>query len=385
MIDLDRLTTAFTSKYGGKPRVYRAPGRINLIGEHTDYNDGFVLPAAIDFATYVAGAARDDRKIRVESLDFDGSFEFDLENSDQRPATAWAKYVQGIGLILERQGYQLRGADLLIDSDVPVGAGLSSSAALEVSTAFALASLSGHEIEGMTLAKMGQTAEHEFAGVRSGIMDQFAAVFGQADHALFLDCRSLDWSPVSVSNAQFIICNTKTKHALAEGEYNKRREECEAAAHFFLADSLRDVTLDEFEKRSADMPEIQKKRVRHVITENARVLDAVKALRDGDLASLGKLINASHSSLRDDFQVSSRELDLMVDLARGQKGVLGARMTGGGFGGCTINLLEPGDHADFVEHMTEAYTRETGIIPEIYQCRIGRGVYEVREELSQAK
>ena len=217
-------------RYSREPRVFRAPGRVNLIGEHTDYNEGFVLPAALDFATYVAAASRDDRRIRVASLNFDRGFEFDLDDALQQTDNTWAKYVQGVGLILERLGYRLSGADLLIDSDVPVGAGLSSSAALEISTAFALATLSGHEVDGMQLAKIGQAAEHEFAGVRSGIMDQFASVFGQANHALFLDCRSLEWSPIPVSNAQFIICNTKAKHDLAESEYNKRRSECEAAA-----------------------------------------------------------------------------------------------------------------------------------------------------------
>ena len=229
----------------------------------------------------------------------------------------------------------------------------------------------------MRLAKIGQSAEHEFAGVRSGIMDQFTAVFGKADHALFLDCRSLDWKPISVSSAKFIICNTNAKHDLAEGEYNKRREECEEAAEFFGQKSLRDVTLEEFEARSKEMPEIARMRARHVITENARVLDSVAALRSGDLAKFGELMNASHESLRDDFQVSSRELDVMVELARGQKGVLGARMTGGGFGGCTINLLEPGDHGEFIDRMSDAYHDKTRIMPDIYRCRISDGICEI--------
>ena len=375
MIDLTNLKAAFVAKYRRDPRIFRAPGRINLIGEHTDYNEGFVLPAAIDFATYVAGTARNDRVIRVASVNFEHELEFNLDDEPIQ-ADTWAKYAQGVALILEREGYRLRGADLLIDSDVPVGAGLSSSAALEISTAFALASLSGYRIDGMELAKIGQTAEHEFARVRSGIMDQFASVFGQTNHALFLDCRSMEWEPIAVSNAQFVICNTKTKHDLAEGKYNKRRAECEAAALFFGKQSLRDVTLDEFKARSAEMPEIPRKRARHVITENDRVLGAIKALRSDDLAKFGMLMNESHESLRVDFQVSSDELDLMVNLARGQTGVLGARMTGGGFGGCTINLMAQGDHLQFVERMSENYYRVTGIIPDIYECEIGRGVCE---------
>ncbi len=377
MIDLDKLKNTFASKYGAVPRIFRAPGRINLIGEHTDYNEGFVLPAAIDFATWVAGAARNDRHIRVASLNFERELQFDLDEPPMQGETTWARYAQGVALILERQGFRLRGADLLIDSDVPVGSGLSSSAALEMSTAFALSSLSGHNVEGMTLARIGQSAEHEFAGVRSGIMDQFVSVHGQPNHALLLDCRSLEWSPIPVSHVQFIICNTKAKHDLAESEYNKRRSECEEAARFFGRNSLRDVTIDEFEARSAEMSEISRMRARHVITENIRVLAAVAALRSGDLPTLGKLINESHESLRRDFEVSSVELDLMADLARRQKNVLGSRMMGGGFGGCTINLIEPGNHREFIEKMTENYHHETGIVPDIYECEIGQGVSEL--------
>lgn len=376
MIDINKLRSAFRAKYGSDPRIFRAPGRVNLIGEHTDYNGGFVLPAAIDFATYIAASRRDDRQIRVASLNFAHELEFDLDSPLVQTEKTWAKYVQGVGLILETSGYRLNGADLLIDSDVPIGAGLSSSAALEVSAAFALASLSGHEIEGVTLAKIGQEAEHEFAGVRSGIMDQFASVFGPAGNALFLDCRSLEWSPVPVPASQFVICNTKTKHELAESEYNKRRAECEAAAAHFGKPFLRDVSLAEFERLSVDMPEVEKKRARHVITENDRVLAAVNSLRSDDLTTFGMLLNESHESLRVDFEVSSVELDEMVRLAR-QNGALGARMTGGGFGGCTINLLPSGKKTDFVEKMSVDYLRETGIVPEIYACTIAGGVGEL--------
>jgi galactokinase len=379
LINLDKLKSEFTRKYGTRPRIFRAPGRVNLIGEHTDYNDGFVLPCALDFATYVAASPRVDRLIRVASLNFENESEFDLDNTLRQTEKTWVRYIQGVGLILERLGYKLGGADILIDSDVPVGAGLSSSAALEVSTAFALASLSGHKIDGMQLAKIGQTAEHEFAGVRSGIMDQFVSVYGQANHTLFLDCRSLEWSPIPLSQAQFIICNTKVKHDLAESEYNKRRAECEEAASFFGHRSLRDVSLDEFEKKSVGMAEMLKKRARHIITENERVLGAVQTLRDGDMIKFGQLLNESHESLRDDFDVSSDELDLMVNLARGQNGVLGARMTGGGFGGCTINLVEPGSYPYFSEKISKAYHRETGIVPEIYECNIAAGVCELKQ------
>lgn len=376
-VDLHLLKAGFSEKYGGQPRIFRAPGRVNLIGEHTDYNDGFVLPAALDFATYVAASVRDDRRIRVASLNFDRELEFDLDQPLQENEKTWAKYVQGVGLILEREGLQLRGANLLIDSDVPVGAGLSSSAALEISTAFALATLSGHQVDGMKLARIGQAAEHEFAGVRSGIMDQFVSVFGRKEHALFLDCRSMEWSAIPTSSAQFLICNTKTKHELADGEYNKRRAECEAAAAFFGKPSLRDVTIEDLNERSDGMPEIPKKRARHIVTENSRVESSVAALKSGDLAEFGRLMNESHTSMRDDFEISCVELDLMVELARSSGSVLGARMTGGGFGGCTINIMKDGDHTDFIRNLSAAYTLETGIVPEIYGCEIGDGVEEV--------
>lgn len=376
MVDLFKLRSQFEDKYGSSPRIFRAPGRVNLIGEHTDYNDGYVLPCAIDFATYVAASERSDRTIHAASLNFEDELDLDLDSPAVETNKTWTKYVQGVCRVLERQGYRLKGADLLIDSDVPLGAGLSSSAALEISTAFALAVLSDHSIDGLELAKIGQTAEHEFAGVRSGIMDQFASVFGQEKKALFLDCRSLEWKSVSISDAQLIICNTRARHDLAEGEYNKRRTECEAAAAFFGQASLRDVSIDDLERRSHDMPEILRKRARHVLMENERVLLAVDALSKRDLVAFAGLLNESHESLRDDFEVSSKELDLMVDLAR-QNGALGARMTGGGFGGCTINLLEAKDPSDFIEKMTRDYRDKTGIMPEIYQCKASRGVCEL--------
>lgn len=377
LVGLETLKKEFADRYAREPRIFRAPGRVNLIGEHTDYNDGFVLPAALDFATYVAASVRDDRRIRVASLNFDRELEFDLDQPLQETETTWARYVQGVGLILEREGFALKGANLLIDSDVPVGAGLSSSAALEISTAYALATLSGNKLDGMRLARIGQAAEHEFAGVRSGIMDQFVSVFGKKDHAMFLDCRSMEWAAIPTVSAQFLICNTRTKHDLADGEYNKRREECEAAAAFFGKTSLRDVTLEDLDERSVGMPEILKRRARHIVTENARVVSSVEALKNGDLAAFGQLMDQSHTSMRDDFEISCSELDLMVDLARASGQVLGSRMTGGGFGGCTINLMKAGDHNDFIKKLTEQYENETGIVPEIYSCQIGDGIREV--------
>lgn len=377
MVDIEKLKLIFCKKYGAQPRVFRAPGRVNLIGEHTDYNDGFVLPCALDFATYVAAAVRTDRRIHAASLNFEHEDEIDLDDRQQEVKTPWSKYVQGIGLILERSGFPLQGANLLIDSNVPVGAGLSSSAALEVAAVFALSTLSGHSIEGLQLAQIGQAVEHEFAGVRSGIMDQFVSVYGEADHALFLDCRSLTWESIHLGDANIVICNTNVKHELAESEYNKRHEECEAAAAFFGRASLRDVSLEEFKSKSESMPRILSKRALHVITENERVLASVEVLKKGNLTEFGTLLNKSHESLRDDFEVSSEELDLMFRLAHDSGHVLGARMTGGGFGGCTINLLAAGKHAAFAESISSAYQHETGITPAIYSARIANGVCEI--------
>lgn len=247
-----------------------------MIGGHTDYNDGLVLPAALDLATYVTASVRDDRRIRVASFDFTDELDLDLDKPISQVEEAWVRYVIGVGLILEPEGYRLDGANLLIDSDVSVRADLSSSAALEISTAFALATLSGHSVDAMKLARIGESAEHEFAGVRSGIMDQFALVFGKKGHTLFLNCRSMEWEPIPTSGAQFLICNTKTKHELADGEYNERRTDCEAAA-FFGKTSLRDVTLVGLQKSSFDMPEILKKLARHVNSEIARVEFSVEA------------------------------------------------------------------------------------------------------------
>ena len=229
MVDLEKLRREFRDRYGRDCRIFRAPGRVNLIGEHTDYNDGFVLPAAINFAAYVAAAARDDRTVRAASMDYDGELELSLDH-ERPPEKSWTKYVQGVAVTLERRGRKLRGADLLITSDVPTGAGLSSSAALTTALGLSFESISDQPVDRELLARVGQETEHKFAGVRTGIMDQFVSAFGQADHAIFLDCRSLEWSPVPLDGASFVVCNTKTTHDLAESEYNKRRQECEEAA-----------------------------------------------------------------------------------------------------------------------------------------------------------
>lgn len=382
MIDVEQLRKQFIDRHGVAPRIFRAPGRLNLIGEHTDYNDGFVLPAAIDKATFVAASPRTDRTLIAESLDFEGSISVNLDERSAQVRTDWGKYVQGVALVLEASGYKLSGADLLIASDIPLGAGLSSSAALEVCVAFALAGIAGHTIAGMNLAQIGQAAEHKYGGVMSGIMDQFASVHGQAGRVLFLDCRSLEWSVIPLANAAFVICNTKTKHDLADGEYNKRRSECEQAAAILGKRSLRDVTVADIENIPSNTPTVLKKRARHVVTENARVLAAVAALKSGELKEVGDLINESHESLRDDFEVSCPELNTMVAVARRQPGVLGARMMGGGFGGCTINLMLPEAREEFISNVVREYHNETGIEPELYDVNIANGVNEIADTVN---
>jgi galactokinase len=371
---------------GAESRTFRAPGRVNLIGEHTDYNDGFVLPAAINFSTAVTLCPRNDRIINVSSSSFPEPISFDLDEHSPQPRSHWSDYVRGVTVTLEQAGYRLKGADLEIDSDVPIGAGLSSSAAIEVATGHALLQTSGFAIGGVELARLCQRAENNFVGMRCGIMDQFVACHGQKECALLLDCRSLEYRLVPLpKDIRLVICNTMIKHELAAGEYNKRRAECEAGVRQLAAQregvgALRDVTLEQLEFARSDLPEVIYRRCRHVISENARVLGAVAALERGDIAEVGRLMSESHRSLRDDYEVSCAELDLMVGLADDVPGVIGARMTGGGFGGCTINLVTDENIEEFEGHITRRYQAATGIIPEVYVCHAAEGVKEIASQ-----
>jgi galactokinase len=377
-----------TQAQSGQSRTYRAPGRVNLIGEHTDYNDGFVLPAAIDFSTAVTISPRDDRIVKVFSSSFSERITFDLDESSPEPRRHWSDYVRGVAVTLEQAGYRLRGAKLQIDSNVPIGAGLSSSAAIEVATGYSLLQQSGFDVGGSELARLCQRAENNFVGMRCGIMDQFVACHGQMDRALLLDCRSLEYRPVPLPQKfRLVICNTMIKHELAAGEYNKRRAECEAGLRVLASgrdgvSALRDVTLQRLESVRPEMPEVVYKRCRHVISENARVLEAVAALERGDIAEMGRLMGESHHSLRDDYQVSCDELDLMVQLADAVPGVMGARMTGGGFGGCTINLVADEAIEEFERQVKRAYETKTGIAPEVYVCQAAAGVREITSQLT---
>jgi galactokinase len=389
LIDTAALRGAFHDLYGTRPRLFRAPGRVNLIGEHTDYNDGFVLPMAIDRETCVAAAPRTDRRVRVYSLNLDEHAEFDLDSPGARERGIWLDYIEGVARALERRGVRLSGADLALSSDVPTGAGLSSSAALEVSTGLALASIAGHEVDRVELALAGQEAEHTYVGAKVGIMDQFIASLGRAGHALLIDCRTLETEaiPVDTTDTLVAICDTRVKHELSASEYNTRRAECEEGVELLRRAglqnirALRDVSEADFERYGAALPEVVKRRCRHVVTENARTLDASAALKEGRLAEMGRLMYESHASLRDDYEVSCRELDTLVEIAASLAGTtLGARMTGGGFGGCTVNLVRRDRLESFQETITREYNRATGLAPNIYISEAGEGAREVTSD-----
>lgn len=366
-----------------KDRIFRAPGRVNLIGEHTDYNDGFVMPVAIDLSTTVSVLPLDQRQLQMLSWDFSGDVEFDLDDPRLAMRGHWSDYPLGVAVTLERAGYRMRGARLYIRSNVPIGSGLSSSAAVEVATACALAANSGFKIDPRELARICQRAENEFVGARVGIMDQFASLFGAENHALLLDCRSLEFRLLPMpDNVRLIICNTMVKHELAASAYNERREQCEAAVKHlakFLPNvtALRDVSLEQLEQYKNGLSDVIYRRARHVVTENARVLAAADALQHGDLKAFGKLMAQSHQSLRDDYEVSCSELDLMVKLAQSAPGIYGARMTGGGFGGCTVNLVDAERWGEFSSRVAKGYEEETNLKPEIYVCSAANGAEEV--------
>jgi len=378
LISKERVTIPLPGR-----RVFRAPGRVNLIGEHTDHNDGFVMPAAIGFSTWVTSAPRTDRTVSVFSENFSEQIEFELDDESPRAQGHWSDYVKGVAFELERAGHRLRGAELRIRGEVPIGSGLSSSAALEVASGYALLTNAGLAVDRRELAEICQRAENEFVGMRCGIMDQFVSCHGQEGKALLLDCRSLEYKTLPLpEKARLVLCNTMVKHSLATSEYNARRRECEAAVNYFAqirpgVRALRDITEVDLERYGSDLSDAIYRRSRHVITENDRVCAAAAALEKYDLVTFGQLMNSSHRSLRDDYEVSCKELDLMVELARQVRGVYGARMTGAGFGGCTVNLVEAENVDEFKEAVALGYKKATGLAPDIYDCSASKGVAEV--------
>ena len=394
MIERSSLEREFAAWSGSLPALFRAPGRVNLIGEHTDYNSGFVMPAALEFETTIAIATRPDPALRVRSLAFADTAEIGLEDrralQSRRARGHWSDYVLGVVLALWDRDIPVKGADMLIQSDIPLGSGLSSSASFEVCTALALSEMAERPLERLTLATLCQKAENDFVGTRCGIMDQFASAFGKANHALALDCRNLEYRQVPLTvdgdapneRVSIVICNTMVRHAHAGGEYNQRRAECEAAVDHLSrvmpgVQSLRDVSLEDLQIHGHGLDPVVRRRARHIVSENGRVVAAIDALQCGDAARFGQLMRESHRSLRDDYEVSCSELDLMAGIADQLDGVYGARMTGGGFGGCTVNWVRSNAVASFTAAIGERYARATGLDPEIYVCATADGASRV--------
>ncbi len=379
------VAEAFARRFGRAPEgIAEAPGRVNLIGEHTDYNEGFVLPVAIDRTVLAAFARRASREVRAYSLDFEQEDAFLLDDIRCREGDVWGNYLRGVAAVLQAAGHDLTGLDLAIQGDVPIGAGLSSSAALEVAVLGAFRAACGLTIEPRDAALLAQRAENEFVGVACGIMDQMAAVLGRRDHALLIDCRSLETEPIALNlvrhGLRIVVADTGVRRQLSESAYNQRREECERALELLgnltpyqKPRSLRDITPEYLEAMGGGLPEPLLGRARHVVRENERVLKSVEALEKGDLAAFGGMLYASHESLAEDYEVSSAELDLMVELARSAEGVVGARMTGAGFGGCAVAAIDATAAEDFVQTVGDNYQRKTGHTPAIYVCQATDG------------
>jgi galactokinase len=353
--------------------VARAPGRVNLIGEHTDYNDGFVLPMAIDRAVWIAFRPRNDSLVKLRLLDFNDDIEFDLQNLTRQESSP-VEYIKGVAWALQESGLSLMGFDGVMRGDVPIGAGLSSSAALELAVARTFAQTSGVTWDPRQMARLAQRAENKWVGVNSGIMDQMISAAGEAGHALLIDCRSLETQPAPLPvGTVAVVLDTGARRGLVGAAYNERRQQCEAAAQQLGVPALRDITLEEFTARESELEPIIRKRARHVISENERTLQAMTAMQADDAVTLGKLMNASHDSLRDDFEVSSRELNLMVDIARAQPEYYGARMTGAGFGGCAVALVPDSIVEAFTHTVGQSYKSQSTYTPQLYICRATAG------------
>jgi galactokinase len=370
----EQVEQDFRKRFGAAPTVVvRSPGRVNLIGEHTDYNDGFVLPIAIDREVWIALRPRDDRRVVVHSLDYDAPLSFEL-GPISRTGTDWTEYVKGVAWALQEAGHRLKGWEGVMSGEVPRGAGLSSSAAVELAVQRAFATVSGLPWKPSEMALLGQRVENKWIGVNSGIMDQMIVAGGRKNHALLIDCRSLALEPVPVpAGAVVVVLDTGTRRGLVDSAYNERRSQCEEAARFFGVKALRDVDAGTFSARQNELEPLVRRRARHVITENDRTVEAAKAMRAGDLTRLGQLMDASHASLRDDFEVTNNALNTIVTLARAQPGCFGARMTGAGFGGCAVALVAPEQAEAFVRTVNEKYKQATGNTSQCYVCQAADG------------
>ena len=368
-------------------RVFFAPGRVNLIGEHTDYNGGHVFPCALDFGTYAIVKVREDKIIRAYSDNFEklGILEFSIDNLVNEEAHDWANYPKGVVKCFMDAGFKIdRGFDVLFFGNIPNGAGLSSSASIELATSVILKGLFSLDIDMVSMVKLSQKAENHFIGVNCGIMDQFAIGMGKKDRAILLDCNTLkfDYAPVVLENAAIVITNTNKRRGLADSKYNERRGECERALANLQTKldikSLGDLTEEEFEVNKDLIPnEVDRKRAKHAVYENQRTIKAVEKLNSGDIEAFGKLMNASHVSLRDDYEVTGIELDTAVEEAWKHEGTIGARMTGAGFGGCTVSIVKKDFVEDFIEKVGEAYKEKTGLTADFYIANIGDGAREL--------
>jgi galactokinase len=377
-----RAVQAFEQQFGAPPTVIvRAPGRVNIIGEHTDYNDGFVLPMAIERSVVIALRPRQDAYTVVYSADYGQLTQFFAPElvRDEKPVDLWAEYLKGVAWAFGQAGYELHGWEGAVAGDVPIGAGLSSSAAIELATARAYAAVSGFDWDPRRAAQLCQRAENQWVGVNSGIMDQMISATGQAGHAVLIDCRSLEIDPVPLPDgAVAVIMDTATRRELVTSAYNERRQQCEGAAAFFGVKALRDVSMQHFLERADALDPLPRRRARHVISENERTLRAAEAMRAGNAALLGLLMNESHVSMRDDFEITNDALNTMVALAQRQQGCYGARMTGGGFGGCAVALVASSEADAFAAEVGAAYQRSTGLTPAIYISRATEGAHIVR-------
>ena len=377
------LRSIHRARFQAEPAVFVAPGRVNLIGEHTDYAEGFVMPAAINFATLAGISPRTDGKIVIYSENFKEEKTFEAAALPAAAGKHWSDYPIGVAVILAGEGHAIPGVSLSLWGDVPLGSGLSSSAALEVVTALAVLSLIGASYPGPVLARLCQRVENEFVGANCGIMDQFISANGKEDHALLLDCRDLSFKLAPIPhNIALVIANTMVKHSIAGGDYPTRRAESEAACAVIASHRpgvpfLRDATLEDLEKWGHEMAPKSLMRARHVISENLRTVAAEKALERGDLEELGRLMAEAHTSYSKDFEGSCAEADAMVELAQDLPGLIGARLTGGGFGGCTINLVEQSHAAAFSEALASRYAARTGIVPEIHICHASGGAHKL--------
>lgn len=390
---VESLISDFTRLYGAPPeKIARAPGRVNLIGEHTDYNAGFVMPIAIDRQVWIAARPREDTQVHITALDIQGGQTdvFDIYDISHHPDYRWADYVRGVAFFLTQHAVKLKGIDAAITSNLPSGAGLSSSAALEVCVATILQAFTPRRLGGVVVAQVCQMAENDFVGVKSGIMDQYASALGEQGKALKIDCRALTYEAVKLPRGvTIVVADTNKKRHLANSAYNTRRMECENATvllgHLLgkRIEALRDISLKEFKSVARHLPDNVMRRARHVITENERVQQAARAAKRNDAAKFGALMNESQTSLRDDYQASSVELDTMVDIARAQNGCLGSRLTGAGWGGATVNLVREAHVEMFIENVTREYKARTDITPWVAPVRASQGAGFIEWEESK--